>query len=403
MKQKLEYKQKLIQSLQLSLSMKKSLDILKMSNGDLLDCINQIIDQNPIITYTPSTDMHLLLMETATIPSSLKDDIYLQLHTCNKTYSKMAADFVIESLDEHGFFKNDIQEAARFASCTVEEIQEALLLIKEFEPIGIASRDSIEAIALQLHKQYLYDAEYILLHEQEALSKNDYQTIAMNLHLSLDEIQSYIEDIRNCHPFPYIDTSIINENTIIPDFEILVSDSDIELIPRQLGHLFIENELESLKLNKDLKLYFDEAYYFIDSITKRNKTLLQMANVLIHIQKNHFLFHDELQPCTLMDISNACGFHESTVSRALSNKYYLFQNEVYPLKRLFVSATKNGSSKDSILKAIRKLVNNEDKHHPYADYELVDKLKELELYVSRRAIAKYRSQLHISSSKERKL
>ena len=127
-----------------------------------------------------------------------------------------------------------------------------------------------------------------------------------------------------------------------------------------------------------------------------------MVNELVHIQRNHFLYMDELQPCTLMDIAKKTGFHESTVSRTLSNKYYVFQNEIYAVKDLFVSATKEGSSKDSILKAIQKLVDTEDKRCPYRDQDLVVMLEELDLYVSRRGIAKYRSILHIPGSKERK-
>ena len=128
-----------------------------------------------------------------------------------------------------------------------------------------------------------------------------------------------------------------------------------------------------------------------------------MANELFHIQKNYFLYHDELQPCTLADIALKTGFHESTVSRTLSNKYYIFENEIYPVKQLFISSTKSGSSKDSILKAIQKFVKEEDKTHPYKDEELVDLLAEIDLYVSRRGVAKYRSLLDIPGSRERRL
>ena len=191
--------------------------------------------------------------------------------------------------------------------------------------------------------------------------------------------------------------------TALPDFEIQAQDGEIEIIPKQLGHFQIEDELLVMKEEmKELREYFDEAYYFIDHLHKRNRTLLMMVNELVHIQRNHFLYMDELQPCTLMDIAKKTGFHESTVSRTLSNKYYVFQNEIYAVKDLFVSATKEGSSKDSILKAIQKLVDTEDKHCPYRDQDLVVMLEELDLYVSRRGIAKYRSILHIPGSKERK-
>lgn len=403
MKQKLEFTQKLNQTLQLTMSMKKSLDVLKMNQSELLECIQNIVDHNPIISYTPSTDMHQFLMETAAVETTLKDELYLQLHTSKQPYHKTAAEFVIESLDEHGFFTMDLPTAAKLTACTIEELQETLSLIQSFDPAGVAAFDSIEAISIQLQRQYLFDAQHILLHEQEAILKKNYKSIAKRMHLTLEEVYEYIEDIKRCDPFPCHNYGTKQENTIIPDFEVKITQGEIEIIPKQVGHIYIEDELETLKSNKNLKPYFEDAYYFIDSISKRNKTMLMMANALIHIQKNHFLYHDELQPCTLMDIAAKCGFHESTVSRTLSNKYYLFQGEIYPLKQLFVSATKEGSSKDAILKAIQTLVKEEDKTKPYADFELVEKLEEMELFVSRRAIAKYRSQLHIPSSKERKI
>lgn len=403
MKQKLEFTQKLNQTLQLTISMKKSLDVLKMNQSELLECIQNIVDHNPIISYTPSTDMHQFLMETAAVETTLKDELYLQLHTSKQPYHKTAAEFVIESLDEHGFFTMDLPTAAKLTACTIEELQETLSLIQSFDPAGVAAFDSIEAISIQLQRQYLFDAQHILLHEQEAILKKNYKSIAKRMHLTLEEVYEYIEDIKRCDPFPCHNYGTKQENTIIPDFEVKITQGEIEIIPKQVGHIYIEDELETLKSNKNLKPYFEDAYYFIDSISKRNKTMLMMANALIHIQKNHFLYHDELQPCTLMDIAAKCGFHESTVSRTLSNKYYLFQGEIYPLKQLFVSATKEGSSKDAILKAIQTLVKEEDKTKPYADFELVEKLEEMELFVSRRAIAKYRSQLHIPSSKERKI
>lgn len=402
MKQKLEFTQKLNQTLQLSMSMKKSLDVLKMNQSELLECIQNIVDHNPIISYTPTTDMHQFLMETATIETSLKDDLYLQLHTTKQPYHKAAAEFVIESLDEHGFFTIESSIAAKLSSCTKDEFKQTLSLIQSFDPAGVAASNSIESISIQLERQYLFDAQHILLHEQEAILNKDYRSITKRMHLSIEEVKDYIKDIQSCDPFPCSSYGTKQETVIIPDFEIKISQGDIEIIPKQVGHIFIEDELETLKTNQSLKPYFEDAYYFIDSISKRNKTMLLMANELIHIQKNHFLYHDELKPCTLMDIATKCDFHESTVSRTLSNKYYLFQDEIYPLKQLFVSATKEGSSKDSILKAIQKLVKEEDKSKPYADFELVDKLEEMELFVSRRAIAKYRNQLHIPSSKERK-
>lgn len=403
MKQDLLLKQKLNQTLHLSLSMKNSLDILKMDQSELMQCINQIVENNPVIEYTPSADIHQMIQDTMFADKTLSEELYMQLHTCSISYNEKVATYLIESLDEHGFLSYHASEYAKQLNVSVTEIAHTIDLLQSFEPSGVAASNSKDSIIIQLRQQYLYEAIDIFTNYQDELISKNYKAIAKAKSLSLEEVMDYIEDIKACNPFPCANYQTKKEKLIIPDFEIMVQNNEIEIIPKQIGHISIEDELALLKSEStELKDYFQEAYYFIDSLSKRNKTLLMMANELIHIQKNYFLYRDELQPCTLMDIANACGFHESTVSRTLSNKYFLFQNEVYPVKSLFVSATKEGTSKDAILKAIAKLIAEEDKASPLADFEIVDALAEMELYVSRRAIAKYRKQLNIPNSKDRK-
>ena len=234
-----------------------------------------------------------------------------------------------------------------------------------FEPAGVAARDSIDSIRLQLLRIKKYTAEKIFTQYAEELIRKDYKAIAKDCGLSMEAVTQSLLEIQGCQPYPCSSYAGENNAILLPDFEIQTLGDEIEIIPKQLGHFQIQDELQAVKNDKELRAYFDEAYYFIDHLSKRNKTLLIMVNALIHIQRNHFLYMDELQPCTLLDIANKTGFHESTVSRTLSNKYYLFQNEIYAVKDLFVSATRDGSSKDSILKAIQKFVEQEDKENPY--------------------------------------
>ena len=310
---------------------------------------------------------------------------------------------MIESLDEHGFLNSSAAEYAEILGKTPISIQKNIQILQMFEPAGVAARDSIDSIRLQLLRIKKYTAEKIFTQYAEELIRKDYKAIAKDCGLSMEAVTQSLLEIQGCQPYPCSSYAGENNAILLPDFEIQTLGDEIEIIPKQLGHFQIQDELQAVKNDKELRAYFDEAYYFIDHLSKRNKTLLIMVNALIHIQRNHFLYMDELQPCTLLDIANKTGFHESTVSRTLSNKYYLFQNEIYAVKDLFVSATRDGSSKDSILKAIQKFVEQEDKENPYRDQDLVELLEEIDLYVSRRAIAKYRSILHIPGSKERKI
>lgn len=402
MKQSLRMTQKLKQTLHLSLSMKQALDILKMNQSDLISCIEDFVNANPVIEYTPSVDMHQYLNEALSQKVTLKEELYMQLHTTQEKYDEKIANFIIESLNEKGFLSYSFAEYIKLLNIDTATFKKTLSIIQSFEPSGVAAQNSIDSISIQLKQQYLLDAALIWDNHQDALVKHNIEQIAKKTNLSKEQVLECIDDIRSCDPFPCRNYKTTEDVVLIPDFEIVIIDDEIQIIPKQIGHIYIDDELKHTSISNELKDYFAEAYYFVDSLNKRNKTLLQMANELVHIQKNYFLFNDERKPCTLQDIANKSGFHESTVSRTLSNKFYLFENEVYPVKSLFVSATKQGSSKDAILKALKKFINEEDKTNPLADYELVEKLSDLELYVSRRAIAKYRDQLHIPNSKMRK-
>lgn len=404
MKQDMIFQQKLSQTLQLSMSMKNSLDILKLNREELIEYIEALVEKNPVIAYKPSTDMHTFLHETLSKSHTLKDDLFLQLHTFPYAYDEKICTFLIESLDERGFLTSTIAEYAQCLNVSEDNIEDNLEIIQSFEPCGIAAFDSVDSIRLQLLHKHLFVSEYIFSNYPEDIIDKNYSKIAKACHISIQEVMDALAHIKNCTPFPCSNYQNTQESIILPDFEVTVIGKDIEIIPKQLGHFTIEDELTIMKdQNEEVKRYFDEAYYFIDNLNKRNKTLMLMANELFHIQKNYFLYHDELQPCTLADIAKKTGFHESTVSRTLSNKYYIFENEIYPVKQLFISATKSGSSKDSILKAIQKFIKDEDKSQPYKDEELVDLLADIDLYVSRRGVAKYRSLLNIPGSRERKV
>ena len=195
-----------------------------------------------------------------------------------------------------------------------------------------------------------------------------------------------------------------HDDYVSPDILIEVENSDITITPINQPALMVNDTLyEKVKNDENMKAYFNEAHFLMENMTKRNQTVLIVANALVNIQSGYFLYDDELYPCTLSQLASETGFHESTISRTLNNKYYSFNGEAYPLKKLLVSQTASGDSSDSIKKAIVELVDDEDKEHPLSDNQILKKLEELELHCSRRVIVKYRSQLNIPSSTKRKV
>ncbi|MDO4467426.1 MAG: RNA polymerase subunit sigma-54 [Bacillota bacterium] len=391
MKNNLQLQQTLKHTFVLTKNMKNQLEFLKMNNSELSIFINEIANTNPFLEYTPSQDISLFLNDGIEVKKSLKDELYFQLHTCNQAYNKKIAEYIIESLDEHGFFNEEIND------------KETLNLIQSFEPIGVAAKNSLDAILIQLRYKEQYLACKIIEQFQEEIVHNNYEKIAKSLNVSTEKIFDCLHQIQQCSPFPCSNYATETVSQIIPDLEIIVEDNEITISPKEIGSIYLSTNEVSNEANEEVKKYFNEARFYIDSIHKRNKTLLMMVNELVKIQEGYFLYDDELNPCTLQEIADLLNFSKSTASRTLSNKYFLFKNTILPVNHLLVSKTKDGTSKDSIINGIQYLIENENKQHPLEDQEIVEELKKLELFVARRTVSKYRNILHIKNSKQRKI
>lgn len=251
-------------------------------------------------------------------------------------------------------------------------------------------------------KQKGYTVAYMILKDySKELEEKDFYTISESLDIPYESVFDELAHMQECNPFPCseYDTESTT-NLALPEFTIEIDEDQIKIIPKEMGNLTIHSE--EVKLSKEAKKYLNEAKFYIDSINRRNKTILLLANILITHQKNYFLFQDDLKECTLKEIAQESGYSISTVSRTLSDKYYEFNDHMYPVKDLFISKTHKGSSKDSIQKAIQLLIEVENPENPLQDEEIVEELENMELYASRRTISKYRKELNIPNSKQRK-
>lgn len=391
--------QKQTQTQQLSLSQQRSLEVLRMSEAQLQDAIKELCEQNPFIEYHQSKDLNEWIEEGFVAPVSWKEDLYRQLNTNEETFDPTICSFIIETLNEKGMFMDSEEESIAYLNCSEDRWKGSLKQVQSLDPAGIAARNQSECIILQLDRKKETFASHLLKKYGQGKELLSWKEIARREGATLKEIEEALDKIRACSLYPNLQEATEKEEILIPDFTIHVEGADVYIEPIQQGQLQI---LNIPKENKNLKSYFQEAHFFMDAMNKRNRTLLILANEIISIQKNHFLFHDELEPCTLQDIAQKSGFHESTVSRTLSNKYYQFEGNIYPIKGLFVSKTKGGTSQDSILKAIQTLIEQEDPHKPFSDQQLCDQLEELGLYVSRRAINKYRKILGTESASKRR-
>ena len=381
--------------------LKSHLEILSKDRQTLSDLLYNVSQNNPFLEYTPSQDIQQYLETGISNKPSLKDELYLQLHTSTKKYNEPIANYIIESLDSHGFFDQDIQTVLSDLKCTKAQFEETLSFIQTFEPIGVAAKNSIDSLMIQLKTKNYTVAYTILKDYSKELEEKDFYTISESLDIPYEAVFDELAHMQECNPFPCSEYDTENTtNLALPEFTIEIDEDQLKIIPKEMGNLTIHSE--EVKLSKEAKKYLNEAKFYIDSINRRNKTILLLANILITHQKNYFLFQDDLKECTLKEIAEESGYSISTVSRTLSDKYYEFNDHMYPVKDLFISKTHKGSSKDSIQKAIQLLIETEDTENPLQDEEIVEELKNMELYASRRTISKYRKELNIPNSKQRK-
>lgn len=401
MKQDLIYTHTYKQTLHMTTGLKSHLEILSKDRQTLSDLLYNVSQNNPFLEYTPSQDIQQYLEAGISNKPSLKDELYLQLHTSTKKYNEPIANYIIESLDSLGFFDQDIQTVLSDLKCTKAQFEETLSFIQTFEPIGVAAKNSIDSLMIQLKTKNYTVAYTILKNYSKELEEKDFYTISESLDIPYEAVFDELAHMQECNPFPCSEYDTENTtNLALPEFTIEIDEDQLKIIPKEMGNLTIHSE--EVKLSKEAKKYLNEAKFYIDSINRRNKTILLLANILITHQKNYFLFQDDLKECTLKEIAEESGYSISTVSSTLSDKYYEFNDHMYPVKDLFISKTHKGSSKKSIQKAIQLLIEVENPENPLQDEEIVEELENMELYASRRTISKYRQELNIPNSKQRK-
>ena len=160
MKQDLIYTHTYKQTLHMTTGLKSHLEILSKDRQTLSDLLYNVSQNNPFLEYTPSQDIQQYLEAGISNKPSLKDELYLQLHTSTKKYNEPIAHYIIESLDSHGFFDQDIQTVLSDLKCTKAQFEETLSFIQTFEPIGVAAKNSIDSLMIQLkEKGYTYEQD----------------------------------------------------------------------------------------------------------------------------------------------------------------------------------------------------------------------------------------------------
>ncbi|NND69343.1 MAG: RNA polymerase factor sigma-54, partial [Halioglobus sp.] len=293
--------------------------------------------------------------------------------------------------------------------------------LQQFEPAGVCTRDLQECLQVQLSQlpeetPWLEQAKLIISRHLSQLASSDYSQILRRMRLKEDELRSVLALIQSLDPNPGQSAVADEIEYIVPD--IFVSKQNgrwvVELNPDIAPRLRINSDYASLIKRADssadntfLKDNLQEARWFLKSLHSRNETLMKVATKIVEHQRNFLEYGEEaMKPLVLHDIAEAVEMHESTISRATTNKYMHTPRGVFELKYFFsshVATTTGGECSSTAIRAlIKKLVAAENPRKPLSDNKITRLLEEQGIRVARRTIAKYRDTLFIPPSNERK-
>jgi RNA polymerase sigma-54 factor len=328
---------------------------------------------------------------------------------------------IIGNLDDDGMLVATVDELAAMGPWSTADVERTLGMIQGFDPVGVAARDLQECLLLQLRHHGLAGspAERIVSEHMQLLKNHQVPELARKLGISIDELKHHIEIIRQLDPKPGSRLNPSQSQYVIPDvYVVKVEDRYVAVLNEEgLPQLRIspvyrrlldkgsENTDETRAYVKDK---FRSALWLIKSVEQRQKTIHKVATSIITFQGD-FLDHgiEYLRPLVLRDVANDIGMHESTVSRVVTNKYMHTPQGVFELKYFFHSgiASSYGEAVSSVTikQRIRKIIDQEDPRKPLSDSKIVSILQREGLELARRTIAKYREELKIPTSNQRKV
>lgn len=382
----------------------------------------------PSLSNTPRDDS---MESNDTHEETLQDHLNWQLNLTPMTETdQLIAESIIDGIDNEGYLRVSLEEIhlqflnskyAILEEIEFEEVEVVLRRIQQFDPPGVGARNLAECLTIQLQQKpaetpYLESSKKIIDQHLALLGTRDYKTLMRKMRIDERQLQQIIELILTLNPRP---GSSITPNTaeyVTPDVFVekiegiwrvrLNGDNSVNLKINDTYANLIKRA-DNSDDNTYLKNHLQEARWLIKSIQSRYDTLLKVSQQILERQIE-FFEHGELamKPMVLQDIAEAVDMHESTISRATTQKYMHTPNGIFELKYFFsshVSTSDGGAASSTAIRAlIKKILQDENPKKPLSDNKIAQLLESEGINVARRTIAKYREAMGIAPSNERK-
>ncbi|MFT5871166.1 MAG: RNA polymerase sigma-54 factor [Clostridium sp.] len=353
---------------------------------------------------------------------SLKDYLVEQIgELTEKCETLDICKYMVENLDTKGYLSVNLSDICKELAISNENAEIALKIFQPLEPQGIGARNlkeclEIQLISLGINEENIYK---IINNYLELLAENKCSVIAKELKVTISDVQKYCDIIKKLEPKPargfYTGETV---KYIVPDAYINKIDDQYfismneDVLPKlNINSLYkeiIQND-KDVEAVEYVKEKLNSAMFLIKSIEQRKNTVYRVLEEILVVQKEYFDSGQEyLKPMTLKKIANNLEMHESTISRAIREKYVSVNSgKVIKIKDLFtngIASVVGGEdiSTINIKKAIKEIVDNENQKKPLSDQVICNRLNLEEMNISRRTVAKYREELQIKSSSKRK-
>lgn len=378
------------------------------------------------LSYTPTSYNNEVLEypsfeNTLATPTSLTGHLewQLSLHPPPENLDTLVH-AIIGNLDEGGRLSVPLEEIAESEKADLQEVEKALTFVQHLDPIGIAARDLKECLLIQVHHYGLSNTpvETIIRDHLDLLRNHNYAELAKRLKCPLDEVDTWLDHIRHLDPMPGSNLATSKPQYVTPDVYVVKVDGDYKIILDDDGipklrinplyrRMMEEKENNSQETIDYVKDKIKSALWLIKSIDQRQKTIYKVAESIVRHQRSFLDYGIEmLKPLILKTVAEDIGMHESTVSRAVTNKYMHTPQGVYEMKFFFHSSLSNSRGVDvsslTIKERLRKIIDTEDPLKPLSDSEITSIFQKDGLKISRRTVAKYREDMRIPPSHQRR-
>ncbi|GBF35518.1 RNA polymerase sigma-54 factor RpoN [Desulfocucumis palustris] len=353
---------------------------------------------------------------------TLVEHLTFQLNLCLcSDRIRNIAEYLIGNLDEHGYLQTSLEDAAVQMGATRSEVEEALKLVQTFDPSGVGARSLEECLLIQVDQLGNKDLllRQVIQNHLMDLAKGKLSRMAQTLGVPVQEIQRVADYIKTLDPKPGRNFTNSNETRyIVPEivlekvggeYVILVNDTSVPrlTINSTYRSVLSQDKDTDSKTRRFVESKLNAAAWLIKSIEQRRMTLYKVASCLVELQRDFLDYGVKyLKPLNLKKVADLVGLHESTVSRATSNKYIQTPQGVLEMKYFFSSGLSNSSgtmtSAESIKKMLQEIVASEDSANPFNDQKIAEIFKQRGIKISRRTVAKYRDELNIAPIRKRK-